>query len=181
MKALEYTDYRNFLSVISKAKIACENSNQTVQDHFVDVTEKVFIGYNIEKQAHTIFMTPYACYLAVQNSAPSKTIVAQAQTYFAIQTRIAEVKQMQEYEQLNRVHYEVGAKVRQTIKELGGTMPENLPTVFLSDRKPTVRLSLDYYTILMFIHQEKCHYYEFGYIPHYYNDDTKYIFPTDFS
>ena len=29
----------------------------------------------------------------------------------------------------NRTHYEVGAKVRQTIKELGGTMPENLPVV----------------------------------------------------
>ena len=28
----------------------------------------------------------------------------------------------------NMTHYEVGAKVRQTIKELGGTMPENLPT-----------------------------------------------------
>lgn len=28
----------------------------------------------------------------------------------------------------NRTHYEVGAKVRQTIAELGGTMPEDLPT-----------------------------------------------------
>ena len=27
----------------------------------------------------------------------------------------------------NRTHYEVGAKVRQTIAELGGTMPEDLP------------------------------------------------------
>lgn len=31
-------------------------------------------------------------------------------------------------ENANRTHYEVGAKVRQTIKELGGTMPEDLPT-----------------------------------------------------
>lgn len=28
----------------------------------------------------------------------------------------------------NQTHYEVGKKVRETIKELGGTMPENLPT-----------------------------------------------------
>ena len=28
----------------------------------------------------------------------------------------------------NQAHQEVGAKVRQTIKELGGTMPEHLPT-----------------------------------------------------
>jgi len=31
-------------------------------------------------------------------------------------------------EAANRTHFEVGAKVRQTIKELGGTMPEDLPT-----------------------------------------------------
>lgn len=28
----------------------------------------------------------------------------------------------------NKTHYEVGKKVRQTIEELGGTMPEDLPT-----------------------------------------------------
>ena len=28
----------------------------------------------------------------------------------------------------NQTHYEVGAKIRKTIKELGGTMPEDLPT-----------------------------------------------------
>lgn len=31
-------------------------------------------------------------------------------------------------ENANKTHYEVGAKVRKTIKELGGTMPEDLPT-----------------------------------------------------
>ena len=31
-------------------------------------------------------------------------------------------------EAANQTHYEVGAKVRQTIAELGGTMPEDLPT-----------------------------------------------------
>lgn len=99
-KVLGYSDYRNFTSVISKAKIACENSNQIIQNHFVDVTEKVLIGYNVERQIDTVRMTRYACYLVVQNSDPSKTIVAQAQTYFAIQTRIAEIKQSDEYEQL---------------------------------------------------------------------------------
>lgn len=28
----------------------------------------------------------------------------------------------------NRTHEEIGAKVRQTIQEIGGTMPEDLPT-----------------------------------------------------
>lgn len=229
-KILEYTDYRNFQTVIEKAKIACKNSGQNIEDHFVDINEMVTIGSGAERQVDSVKLSRYACYLIVQNADPSKKIVAQGQTYFAIQTRIAEVQQMKEYQELsteeekrlflraelqthnsllasaakdagvidsidyaifqnygyqglyggmtakdihakkglkksqkildhmgstelaanlfratqteeklkrenikgkqkaNMTHYEVGAKVRQTIKELGGTMPENLPT-----------------------------------------------------
>ncbi|MBR5167984.1 MAG: DNA damage-inducible protein D [Salinivirgaceae bacterium] len=230
-KILEYAEYRYFLPVIEKAKLACENSGVSVADHFVDILEMVTIGSGAERQVDSVKLSRYACYLIVQNADPSKTIVAQGQTYFAIQTRIAEVQQMQEYQTLsteeerrlflrsellkhnsqlasaakdagvidsrdyaifqnygyqglyggmtakdiharkglkksqkildhmgstelaanlfratqteeklkrenikgkqnaNMTHYAVGAKVRQTIKELGGTMPENLPTV----------------------------------------------------
>ncbi|BCL78041.1 DNA damage-inducible protein D [Ktedonobacteria bacterium brp13] len=38
------------------------------------------------------------------------------------------LQKIQEKEQANIVHHHVGEKVRQTIQELGGTMPENLPT-----------------------------------------------------
>lgn len=228
-KILEYNEYRNFLPVIEKAKLACENSGQKVEDHFEDILEMIVIGKGGERQVDSVKLSRYACYLIVQNADPSKTIVAQGQTYFAIQTRIAEVQQMKEYQELtseeekrlflrsellqhnsqlasaakdagvidsrdyaifqnygyqglyggmtakdiharkglkksqkildhmgstelaanlfratqteeklkrenikgkqkaNMTHYEVGAKVRQTIKELGGTMPENLP------------------------------------------------------
>ena len=228
-KILEYADYRNFITVINKAKEACSNSGNDVLDHFGDVTEMVTIGSGAQRPIDTIKLTRYACYLTVQNADPSKTIVAQAQTYFAIQTRIAEVQQMEEYNRLsteeekrlflreemakhnsqladaakdagviepydyaifqnygyqglygglgakeiharkglkkrqkildhmgstelaanlfratqteeklrrenikgkmkaNQTHYDVGKKVRQTIKELGGTMPEDLP------------------------------------------------------
>lgn len=228
-KALLYSDYRNFLQVINKAKEACVNSGNDVEDHFGDVTEMVAIGSGTVRPIETIKLTRYACYLAVQNADPNKVIVAQAQTYFAIQTRIAEVQQMDEFNRLtteeekrlflreelakhnsqlaeaakdagviepvdyaifqnygyqglygglgakeihirkglkknqkildhmgstelaanlfratqteeklrrenikgklqaNRTHFEVGRKVRQTIKELGGTMPEDLP------------------------------------------------------
>lgn len=228
-RILEYNEYRNFLPVIYKAKIACENSGQKVSDHFVDIHEMVPIGSGAERPLDSIKLSRYACYLTVQNADPSKTIVAQAQTYFAIQTRIAEVQQMDAYNRLssedekrlflrnelakhnsqladaakdagvieprdyaifqnygyqglygglgaqeiharkglkksqkildhmgstelaanlfratqtedklrrerikgkaraNQTHYQVGVKVRQTIKELGGTMPENLP------------------------------------------------------
>ena len=230
-KALDYADYRNFIAAIQRAKEACKNSNQPVSDHFGDVTEMVIIGSGAERPLDSIKLSRYACYLTVQNADPSKTIVAQAQTYFATQTRIAEIQQMDAYNRLssedekrlflrnelakhnsqladaakgagvieprdyaifqnhgymglygglgakeiherknlkksqkildhmgstelaanlfratqteeklrrdhivgktkaNRTHYEVGAKVRQTIKELGGTMPENLPVV----------------------------------------------------
>ena len=228
-KILEYADYRNFITVINKAKEACSNSGNDVLDHFGDITEMVTIGSGAQRPIDTIKLTRYACYLSVQNADPSKTIVAQAQTYFAIQTRIAEVQQMEEYNRLsteeekrlflreemakhnsqladaaknagviepydyaifqnygyqglygglgakeiharkglkksqkildhmgstelaanlfratqteeklrrenikgkmkaNKTHYDVGKKVRQTIKELGGTMPEDLP------------------------------------------------------
>lgn len=228
-KVLEYTEYRHFLPVIDKAKLACENSGQRIEDHFEDILEMVEIGSGAERSVDSVKLSRYACYLIVQNADPSKTIVAQGQTYFAIQTRIAEVQQMSEYQTLtdeeekrlflrtemlkhnsllasaakdagvidnrdyaifqnwgykglygrmtandihlckglkksqkildhmgstelaanlfratqteeklrrenikgkqhaNKTHYEVGAKVRQTIKELGGTMPEELP------------------------------------------------------
>ncbi|WP_347281932.1 DNA damage-inducible protein D [uncultured Alistipes sp.] len=228
-RILGYTEYRHFLPVIEKAKTACQNSSQPISDHFEDVLEMVSIGSGAERSLDSIKLSRYACYLTVQNADPSKTIVAQAQTYFAIQTRIAEVQQMDAYNQLsteeekrlflrnemikhniqladaakgagvvesrdyaifqnygyqglygglgaqeiharkglkksqkildhmgstelaanlfratqteeklrkenikgkaeaNQTHFMVGQKVRQTIKELGGTMPENLP------------------------------------------------------
>ena len=86
-KALEYTDYRNFLTVINKAKLACENSNEVIHNHFVDANEMVSLGSGAEKQVETIFLSRYACYLIVQNSDPTKIVVAKGQTYFAIQTK----------------------------------------------------------------------------------------------
>ena len=229
-KILEYTEHRHFLPVIEKAKISCVNSGHSVSDHFEDILEMVVVGSNAERQMKSIKLSRYACYLTVQNADPNKPIVAQAQTYFAIQTRIAEVQQMKEYNQLsteeekrlflrnevtkhnllladaakdagvikpydyavfqnfgykglyggldakeihirkglkknqkildhmgstelaanlfratqteeklrrenirgktnaNQTHYDVGKKVRQTIEDLGGTMPEDLPT-----------------------------------------------------
>ncbi len=86
-KALEYTDYRNFLGVIEKAKIACENSGEVIHNHFVEANEMVRIGSGAERPTDTIYLSRYACYLIVQNSDPTKVVVAKGQTYFAIQTR----------------------------------------------------------------------------------------------
>jgi len=221
---LGYTDYRNFEAVIEKARTACFNSGQRVEDHFVEITEMVGIGSGAKRPLRSFMLSRYACYLVVQNADPSKEIVALGQTYFAVQTRRQEMtdRQLEDERRLllraemkkhntqladaarqsgviepldyaifqnhgyaglygglvvkdiharkglkknqqildhmgstelaanlfratqteeklrrerivgkdkaNRTHHEVGAKVRQTIKELGGTMPENLPT-----------------------------------------------------
>ena len=86
-KVLEYSDYRNFLAAVNKAKIACKNSGEVIHNHFVDANEMVQIGSGAEKPVETIYLSRYACYLIVQNSDPTKVVVAKGQTYFAIQTR----------------------------------------------------------------------------------------------
>jgi len=227
-KVLEYAEFRNFLPVIEKARKACENSGQQVADHFVEMHEMVSIGSGAEREMPSFALSRYACYLLVQNADPTKSVIANGQTYFALQTRRQELaddkafqqlkedekrlflrnelrehnKQLVEAAQLagvettidfavfqnhgykglyggldakgihgrkglkksqkildhmgstelaanlfratqaeeklrrdevkgkakaNQTHFEVGAKVRQTIKELGGTMPEELP------------------------------------------------------
>lgn len=226
---LDYQDYRNFLRVIEKAKQACEGSGYELVDHFGDVTKMVDIGSGAQRAIEDIKLSRYACYLLVQNADPSKPVIANGQTYFAVQARRQEIEdesddfQSQENENrlrarnelsfhnkalaaaakqagvetppefaifqdhgykglygglgakdihakkglkksqkildhmgstelaanlfratqagdklrregikgkaaANRTHLEVGRKVRQTIEELGGTMPENLPT-----------------------------------------------------
>ncbi len=86
-KVLGYTEYRNFLLVVIKAKEACKNSNEVIHNHFVDANDMVKIGSGAERAVSTVYLSRYACYLIIQNSDPSKEIVALGQTYFAIQTR----------------------------------------------------------------------------------------------
>ncbi|MDE6355593.1 MAG: DNA damage-inducible protein D [Prevotella sp.] len=90
-KALEYTEYRNFLPAARKAWTACQQSGFNPHDHFVPFNDMVKIGSGAERQIDNIKMSRYACYLTVQNADSSKPIVAQAQTYFALQTRRAEL------------------------------------------------------------------------------------------
>lgn len=226
-KVLGYSEWRNFQNVINKAKDACKNSGNNVQDHFVDVNKMVGIGSNASRPVDDIEFSRYACYLVVMNGDSTKEIIALGQTYFAVKTRQQEL--IENYESLDEdqkrlairnemkihnksladaaknagiedskdyaifqnrgyqglygglgakdihakkglkksqqildhmgstelaanlfratqtdeklrreniqgkkeagdAHYEVGKKVRQTISELGGTMPEDLPT-----------------------------------------------------
>jgi len=100
-KILEYSEYRHFLPVLEKAKEACTNSKQEVADHFEEVLDMVRIGSGADRQIENIKLSRYACYLIVQNADPSKEIVALGQTYFAVQTRLQEISQMEEYNRLS--------------------------------------------------------------------------------
>jgi DNA-damage-inducible protein D len=88
---LGYTEWRNFVTVISKAKVACEVSDHAVADHFVDVNKMVDLGSGSQREVDDIMLTRYACYLIAQNGDPRKAEIAFAQTYFAMQTRKAEL------------------------------------------------------------------------------------------
>jgi DNA-damage-inducible protein D len=228
-EVLDYSQYRHFLPVVERAKEACLNSGQPVENHIEDVLTMVEIGSGAKREIADIRLSRYACYLAVQNGDPTKPVIANGQTYFAMQTRRQELEDSAKFAQLseddkrvairnelaahnkhlaavakdagvessldyaifqdhgykglygglgakdihahkglkksqkildhmgstelaanlfratqteeklkrenvqgkrqaNKAHYEVGEKVRATIKELGGTMPEALPT-----------------------------------------------------
>lgn len=226
---LDYSQYRHFQPVVERAKEACQNSGQPATDHIEDVLTMVDIGSGAKRQVEDYRLSRYACYLIVQNGDPSKPVIANGQTYFAMQTRRQELADDEKFARLseddkrlairnelaqhnkhlaaaakeagvetsldyaifqdhgykglygglgnreiharkglkksqkildhmgstelaanlfratqteeklkrdkvsgkqraNQTHFEVGKKVRQTIKEIGGTMPEALPT-----------------------------------------------------
>src|SRR3954465_1517726 len=85
------TNYRNFKKAIEKARVACQNSGQVVEDHFAQARKLVAIGSGAQREVEDLHLSRYACYLVVQNADPAKEIVALGQTYFAVQTHRQEV------------------------------------------------------------------------------------------
>ena len=90
---LGYTDWRNFMKAIEKAKESCISAGERELDHFVGVNKMVSLGSGSQRSIEDILLTRYACYLIAQNGDPRKQEIAFAQNYFAVQTRRAELVQ----------------------------------------------------------------------------------------
>jgi DNA-damage-inducible protein D len=99
-KIFDYAEYRNFIPVIEKAKIACKKSGYPVNDHFVESHEEIIHGKGATKPYESYALSRYACYLIVQNADASKPVIASGQTYFAIQTRRQELQDKESFNQL---------------------------------------------------------------------------------
>ena len=120
-KLLGYSLWQNFTKVIDKAKVACENVNQSTSDHFIGVNKKVELGSGAMREIEDLMLTRYACYLVAQNGDSRKEQIAFAQTYFAVQTRKAELIERRLLE-VERV--KARAKLQETEKKLSGILYE---------------------------------------------------------
>ncbi len=90
-EVLGYSKWDNFLKVIEKSKITCNTAGGNISDHFAGVGKMVSLGSGSQRELDDFALTRYACYLIAQNGDSSKTEIAFAQTYFAVQTRRQEI------------------------------------------------------------------------------------------
>ncbi len=118
---LGYSKWQNFENVLDKAKIACEQAGEDTSNHFTPVNRIIAVGKGLKNQLDDMMLTRYACYLIAQNGDSRKPEIAFAQTYFAVQTRRAEVieKRLAEHERL-----QARAKLTETETQLSKVLYE---------------------------------------------------------
>ncbi|MBP5790459.1 MAG: DNA damage-inducible protein D [Neisseriaceae bacterium] len=117
---LEYAQWRRFEEAIERAKIACQNSNHKVSDHFADLGKMVALGSGSERKINDYKLSRYACYLIVMNGDPRKEVIALGQTYFAVKTRQQELAE--HYDELSEEQKRLA--IRQEIKQHNKSLAE---------------------------------------------------------
>lgn len=118
---LGYNKWENFEKVIHKGREACNNAGENPLDHFPDVRKVIEAGKGAQQVIEDVALTRYACYLVAQNGDSRKQEIAFAQTYFAVQTRRAEIveQRLLDYERVK-----AREKLSQTEKQLSGILYE---------------------------------------------------------
>ncbi len=95
----DYSQWRRFNDVIERAKVACENSGNRIEEHFAEVGKTIEMPKNAQKEILDFELSRYACYLIVMNGDSRKDVIAIGQTYFAVKTRQQEL--IEDYENLD--------------------------------------------------------------------------------
>ena len=127
---LGYKEWRKFLEVIEKAKIACTTSGGVSQEQFVGADKSILTPNGGRRIIQDYLLTRLACYLIAQNGDPRKPEISLSQIYFASQTRKQELLEIREYESKRLDHRN---KLKKTEKKIQGTVYErgiNLPVEF---------------------------------------------------